>query len=133
MTKEEQKQYSREVYYWRKEHGMCVYCGHEPAEPGTVSCPECKNKQRQRSLKCYYDMPEEKKLEKAELSKALYEDRKKKGLCVICGKPCMRGRVGSASRKRKSLYCKEHNDMVKGYRQKYKKRKLLKEQEVKND
>lgn len=78
MTKEEQREYSKEVYHWRKEHRMCVYCGHEPAAPGMVSCPECKKKRRQRSLKCYYDMPEEKKLGKAELSKARYKERKEK-------------------------------------------------------
>ena len=72
---------------------------------------------------------EEKKQKNAELNKARYEERKKKGLCVKCGKPCMRGKVGSSpSRKKKSIYCKEHYDMMaEYYKEKRRRNKLQKE------
>lgn len=123
MTKEEQREYSKEVYYWRKAHKICVYCGHEKAEPGRITCPKCKKKRKQHATK-YYN---------AELSKARYKERKEKRLCVICGKPCMKGKIGeSPSLKKKCIYCKEHYDKLQASYQE-KKKKRIKEQEVKND
>ena len=136
MTSEEKRRYHREyyrqhykgyykeVYHWRKEHKMCVSCGHEKAEPGKIYCLECKEKRH----RYYQDMPEEKKLKIAELNKARYEERKKNGLCVRCGKPCMRGKVGSSpSGKKKCIYCKEHYDMMtEYYKEKRRRNKLQK-------
>ena len=34
-TKEHARVYAKEVYYWRKEHGICTRCGKEEAEKGT--------------------------------------------------------------------------------------------------
>ena len=35
-TREYRREYNREIYYWRKEHQICVKCGRENAEPHMV-------------------------------------------------------------------------------------------------
>ena len=87
--REHYREYRKEVYHWRKEHKMCVCCGHEKAEPGKVHCLECKEKR----YKHYHVLPEDGSQSLAELSKARYEERKRSGRCIICGKPCMREKV----------------------------------------
>lgn len=122
MTKEEQRKYSLEVYYLRKKHNLCTYCGHEPAEPESVFCSECKIKKREQGLKYYYNLPEEKKQKAFERIVAHQRNRRSKGLCIRCGEP-----TGG-----KSL-CEKHREEVNQYQKEYQKRKRLKEQEVKNE
>lgn len=39
--REEIRAKSRAVYYFRKEHGICVNCGYRDAMPGKVYCFKC--------------------------------------------------------------------------------------------
>ena len=41
MTKEERKQYAKEVREWRKAHGICIRCGRFDAEPNRTMCLVC--------------------------------------------------------------------------------------------
>lgn len=58
------------LYYWYKDHGICVQCGQRDAEPNRVLCVECKAGRKpdtEKFLKRYYRL-------------------KEAGLCVACGK-----------------------------------------------
>lgn len=39
---EQSRIYNRETRAWRKEHGICMRCGKEYAEPGGVNCTACR-------------------------------------------------------------------------------------------
>ena len=87
---EELKKYTKELYRWRKEHGICTCCGkHEAA--GGVRCAECASNRNEKLRQRYHDMTEEEKREhlakKSERMKALRKYRKENGLCYMCGKP----------------------------------------------
>ena len=122
MTKEEQREYSLEVYYLRKKHGLCTYCGKKPALPENIFCAECREKKRQQGLKYYRDLPEEKKQKYSERASEKYHDRRAKKLCVWCSEP-----TGGP------VYCKKHRVEMSLYQKEYRKRMLLKELEGKAD
>lgn len=71
--------YDRELYKHYKEHGICVSCGQEKAEPNRVRCFECLEKNAKRH--------KQNKSSSKDRSKALRQKRKAQGLCVWCGKP----------------------------------------------
>lgn len=45
------KEWHQRTYNERKNKGMCVYCGSQPAIKGNVACIECRDKKRQRERK----------------------------------------------------------------------------------
>lgn len=82
--------YSKEVYHWRKEHGICTRCGKHEATYGT-RCVVCASEQAEKKRQEYKSMTEEEKrkfLDKRnERRKKLRQKRKGNGLCRMCGKP----------------------------------------------
>ena len=89
-TPEEQKAYTKEIYRWRKEHGICTRCGQYEATRGT-KCVVCAADYAEKRRNQYHSMSEAEKQEflskKSERMKALRKERKEKGLCYMCGKP----------------------------------------------
>lgn len=81
--------YSQEVYYWRKEHGICVQCGKHEATRGT-RCAVCAAEQAERSWQRRQGMTEEDRQKKNQKRRELSRERRGKGLCRICGKPVYR-------------------------------------------
>lgn len=79
--------YSRELYQWYKEHGICVRCHRTDAAYGFVSCPDCLYKNRM----------EKAKTRTQEHTRQLDKERANKhraaGLCIKCSKPAEPGRV----------------------------------------
>lgn len=65
----------------KKLDGVCVYCG-KTAMEGCSLCKKCSDKNKENSKRNYRKNKEE-ILQK---SRNTYEERKKKGLCVRCGK-----------------------------------------------
>lgn len=80
--------YDKTRYQWLKEHGICVQCGQRDAFQGYVRCPECIEKVNESSAKCRDDKEKRAKYNKHEREKRkqLYEERKNKHMCTICGK-----------------------------------------------
>lgn len=98
-------------YQWLKEHGICIQCGQRDAFPGYVRCPECIEKTNIASARCRDDKDKRLKYNKRgrERGKQLYEERKRKHMCTICGKTlpecykyltCVRCRKKRAERKK---------------------------------
>ena len=91
MTKQEyQCIYGHKRYEWYKAHGICTQCGQEDAVPGTTLCPECTAKRMEQCAKYWRSLSAETRQriiqKKGEQRRALREQRKSLGLCVICGK-----------------------------------------------
>ena len=49
QNKEKLKQYSRDVYYWRKANGICTRCGKEKSIKNNLYCPICREENRLRA------------------------------------------------------------------------------------
>ena len=86
--------YAKELYHWRKEHGICTRCGKAEATHGNL-CVVCAVEGAEYQRKKYYSLsPEEKeellKKQRAQ-KKALGDYRKEHGLCRRCGKPAYKG------------------------------------------
>lgn len=71
---------ARELYHWRKEHGICPRCKVRDAEPGRTLCFECAEYQRINNPK--YQSKEKKR----DLNKKRAERLRSAGLCKTCGK-----------------------------------------------
>ncbi|UZE45941.1 hypothetical protein [Selenomonas sputigena] len=97
MSQESKREYARETYHWRKEHGVCVKCGKEDAEPGKTLCAECAEKQSVHNKRYWGSLDAEKRQkiirQTRERSRAQREQRKNLGLCVICGKKAAKGKA----------------------------------------
>ena len=83
---------AREEYQWYKEHGICVKCHSEEAEPGRVKCFECADKQRLRDSKRVRSSKD-----RARDARERYEKRKSEGTCLRCEKKATHG-----------VHCYEH-------------------------
>lgn len=72
------------------EHGICYACGQERAEPGKKRCWRCLANNNDASKLYYGGLSPEKKeklLERRrQAAKEQYAERKKAGLCPVCGK-----------------------------------------------
>lgn len=77
-------------YEWYKSHGICVYCGHQPAREGRVSCMVCYAKQSYaQSVRRSKFTKEQLKVEREghrEREKLRQQKRISLGLCTKCGK-----------------------------------------------
>lgn len=102
-------------YLFAKEHGLCVRCRSEIAEPGKATCFECAEKMREQKRKIRAGMTEEQKKilreKAAESNRKLYKKRKDAGICVICGRhkatpgmvKCIDCRLKTNRRRRKEI------------------------------
>lgn len=71
-------------YQWYKSHNICPRCGHNRPAQSRVYCEEClekcrKNQASRRQKQSY-------KNSKCNCYRQLIEERKKKNVCVRCGK-----------------------------------------------
>lgn len=82
MTKEEENQYRRDTYHWRKAHKMCARCGKQDAYTlnGRSKCCECCEYENQNRRKNYDPEKEREKKQRQ------YAKREAEGKCVRCGK-----------------------------------------------
>lgn len=80
-----------EEYAYFKSKGICVQCHKERVAENSVQCPNCLEEKAQRTYDYLHRMPEDKKKEMSKRwggqRKAKREDRKKNGLCTVCGSP----------------------------------------------
>ena len=84
---------SKEDYQFYKSRGFCVDCRHEKAEPGYVRCLDCLEKRRHYVRKKpivrteqWKEKWREKQLFYCRKShQRLYNERRAKGLCYVCG------------------------------------------------
>lgn len=82
---------------WYFEHGICYTCGQRKAVKGRRRCPNCAEDSNN-SVKAWYTVhSEEVKIKMRERCRKRYQERKKRGVCVRCGKPANPGNV----------YCKQ--------------------------
>ena len=78
------------------EHGICTTCGKAMAVKGRKSCLNCLDKfkvvyeRRRAKVKTYY---REHIDDCKERNQVRYQQRKKMGLCVMCGKKAIEGKV----------------------------------------
>ena len=88
QRKEQLRAYNKERYNWLKEHHICVNCGHEKAELGTIYCLVCREDLKIRQRGYYHKKAKNKEyLEKeAKRRKALYYKAKAEHKCVKCGR-----------------------------------------------
>lgn len=112
-SKEYARVYAKEVYHWRKEHGICTRCGKEEAEKGKTVCLECKMVQREKMLAVYHNKPEEFKAMQAEKKRLIRAEKKANGICWQCSKPVYKDHV----------YCYEHYISQRKADRKYKQKK----------
>ena len=72
------------------EHGICYSCGQERAEPGKKRCWRCLANNNDASKLYYGNLSPEKKEKlierRGQAAKEQYAERKKAGLCPVCGK-----------------------------------------------
>lgn len=122
MSSDYAREYSAEVYKWRKKHKICTCCGKEKAEEGKTLCLICKMDGRERKRSYYQNLPLDKKQEMLAKKKAVREERRAKGLCYNCEEPVFR-----------SLYCKEHYKKHRANQNRYNRKYKEKMRGVKND
>ena len=88
---ESRKKYAKELYEWRKAHGICICCGKADAEPGKTLCLVCRMDRREYwreyHRKKAESITEEEKQIRNEKSLRRYYERKEQGLCTQCSKP----------------------------------------------
>lgn len=124
-----EKDYSRqkEDYYFAKEHGICVNCKTETAEPGKTLCLECGEKSRERNRKTAAQRTEEQKKvlyeKNAERNRRIYSQRKAASICTKCGKhKAAYGRtlcINCLTRKRRQKDRRWNNDIPRSERAEY--------------
>lgn len=79
--------WSKELYQWYKEKGICVQCGSYKSAPGRVRCECCLAKNAESSSKQRKKRGVEERKKDNENHRIAREKRKQKGLCINCGKP----------------------------------------------
>ena len=112
--------YSKEVYHWRKEHGICTRCGKQEAVVGT-KCGDCAYEEAERKKQKYDAMSEAEKREfldrRNEKRRAASKERKEKKLCSRCGKPAYKNHSLCYEHYlyQKKMYRKYAEESKKGY------------------
>ncbi|MCM1221385.1 MAG: hypothetical protein NC548_43590 [Lachnospiraceae bacterium] len=111
--KEKRKQYQKERYHWLKSKGICVHCGQEKAQKGTVLCRMCTINSSQYSVERYHRKTPEQLEHYKEYQKEYQHMRRQKllaeGVCTRCGK--RPARAGYKSCKICSAEdCKKHKE-----------------------
>lgn len=89
---EKRREYEREVRAWRKEHHMCVRCGHEKADPGYTTCLVCRMDRRVSATGTRYGD------KIAAQAKEIRARKKAEHICYTCSKPAYKDHA----------YCYEH-------------------------
>lgn len=105
------REWKKEIYRLRKEYGLCVRCGHNDAQDGTVMCRECRLERSQ----LFTDnlAKKDRPSGSAEKMAALRRERIANGCCPKCGakKPkdiyvnCEKCRKKATAYKNKSRRC----------------------------
>lgn len=80
------KEYTKQRYHNRKEAGICVRCGKQPAIPGKIVCLLCQAEYADYSRLRYEKMTDEEKAEHNRKHTEKYYANKAAGICVRCGK-----------------------------------------------
>ena len=90
LSEEEKKARKREyvlgMYYWYKEHGICVRCKQEQAMPGYVRCPDCIYKDGEKAHQNPKKHDDRYKEKQNKRLRERYHECKKLGLCTRCAK-----------------------------------------------
>jgi len=76
----------------RKEQGLCVSCGKEPALPGQVRCPDCAEKHNESSKKYYRERDNGRQVAHNKERAQIWKDE---GLCWRCGRTLPEGYDGN--------------------------------------
>lgn len=86
---------SKERYKELDEWGVCHCCQKKFKAPGKQYCPDCLDKSKKARARYRKEHPptDEQKAANLERQRKLYEERKKNGLCVKCGKLATNGRL----------------------------------------
>lgn len=78
-------------YEYYKSRGICTYCRKRKAVEGKSLCYECAERENEKARKKYQSMSDEEKRENRrkenEARKKQRDERKRLGLCIVCGKP----------------------------------------------
>ena len=79
---------NKEEYAWYKNHGICVRCLKEKAEPGHTMCRMCRlnGNDYGRIWRDAHPKSEEKKRKDKEFKQAVYARNRELGMCFRCGK-----------------------------------------------
>ena len=85
---ERQRKYCKERYNWQKEHHICVNCGKEDAETGSIYCLTCKEDLKIKQRKEYHEKMKNKEYREKESkrNKERYYKAKAERKCVKCGR-----------------------------------------------
>ena len=95
-TKEERNAYAKEVREYRKSIGVCSWCGKDSiAVSSKALCLDCLEKHREKSANKTASMTEEEKEQRRQRNnqtrRQLQAQRRREGLCTMCGKPAYNG------------------------------------------
>ena len=82
----DKREYARETYHWRKEHGICTVCGREDAEPHKTKCAECAAKEAVRRKKYWAGLDKETREKAIQQIAARQQSLKAQGLCIYCAR-----------------------------------------------
>ena len=85
MSEDKYKKYKRDLYAWRRDHGICTICGKAAAVQNTRLCAACAQHEKERFERKYKtDGEYREKIRKNNLSR--YSRCVSDGLCVQCGR-----------------------------------------------
>ena len=74
------------LYWWYKEHGICVRCGWQPARPGRTQCKACAAKSAGRENARLQALAPEQVEEKHKKDREQREFYRQRGFCPQCGR-----------------------------------------------
>ena len=89
----DKREYARETYHWRKEHGICTVCGREDEEPHKTKCAECAAKEAVRRKKYWAGLDKGTREKAIQQIAARQRSLKTQGRCICCGRRAAKGHV----------------------------------------
>lgn len=104
------KEYAREVYWWRKQHHICVRCGKQDAYKDYTCCLQCRMDLRESAREHI-----EKEISAAQRAarnvrkRKIAAEKRANGICLQCSKPVFKDHA----------YCYEHYLSQRRAHQKY--------------
>lgn len=84
------KKYRKDRYEKNKKDGICTNCHKRPAEEGSLTCRECKDRRKANNARNYKESPEKLyaiRAGKRKWAKKTRAERIENHLCVKCGEP----------------------------------------------
>lgn len=79
--------WSKELYQWYKDMGICCQCGCKKAAPKRIRCEECLASNAESAKKRREKWEESERKKDNEVRKKARNKRKEEGNCIFCGKP----------------------------------------------